>query len=124
MKKLIYLFLTVLIVSCSGEDSNSDEGNKIKLVGTWVGDFLDPENDEVVGNTTLILIANNTGSVSTVFSDGETFSSAISWTSTATTITFIYDDGSSDVTTYNFISDNQLEVTREDGFYAILDKVI
>ena len=27
MKKLIYLFLTVLIVACSGEDNNNDENN-------------------------------------------------------------------------------------------------
>ena len=39
MKKLIYLFLTVLIVACSGDDSNSDSGdnnnNTSSLVGTW-----------------------------------------------------------------------------------------
>ena len=27
MKKLIYLFLTVLVVACSGDDSNSDSGD-------------------------------------------------------------------------------------------------
>ena len=27
MKKLLYLFLTVLIVGCSGDDNNNDENN-------------------------------------------------------------------------------------------------
>ena len=39
MKKLIFIFLTVLIVGCSGDDSNSDSGdnnnNTSSLVGTW-----------------------------------------------------------------------------------------
>ena len=39
MKKLLYLFLTVLMVACSGDDSNSDSGdnnnNTFSLVGTW-----------------------------------------------------------------------------------------
>ena len=39
MKKLLYIFLTVLIVGCSGDDSNSDSGdnnnNTSSLVGTW-----------------------------------------------------------------------------------------
>ena len=36
MKKLIYLFLTVLVVACSGDDSNSDSGdNTSSLAGIW-----------------------------------------------------------------------------------------
>ena len=37
MKKLIYLFLTVLIVACSGEDSNnnSNNGSNLSINGKW-----------------------------------------------------------------------------------------
>jgi hypothetical protein len=37
MKKLIYLFLTVLIVACSGEDSNnsSNNGSNVSIEGRW-----------------------------------------------------------------------------------------
>jgi len=36
MKKLIYLFLTVLVAACSGDDSNSDSGdNTSSLAGIW-----------------------------------------------------------------------------------------
>ena len=39
MKKLIYLFLTLLVVACSGDDSNSDSGdnnnNTSSLAGIW-----------------------------------------------------------------------------------------
>ena len=31
MKKLIYLFLTLLIVACSSDDSNNDDGNQLFL---------------------------------------------------------------------------------------------
>jgi hypothetical protein len=132
MKKLIYLFLTVLIIACSSEDSNNDGNNNNdvnqNLVGTWVADFVDPENNEVYGNTTLTLNIDNTGSVLSVFTleDGfEVYSTTITWSSTTTTITFVYDDGEEDdILTYNFITDDQLSLTdTEDGFNIILDRV-
>ena len=205
MKKLIYLFLALLIVACSSDDSSSDndstapiitlngqaiatinlnstytdagatatddvdgdltssivttgvvntsiEGNYIitytvsdtsgntatttrqvivvedttlnaQLIGTWVGDFIDPENNEVTGYTTLILNADSTGNVESVFTGGEVYSSTISWSSTATILTFVYDDGNEDdVATYNFITDDQLRLTQTDGFEVILDR--
>ena len=36
MKKLLYIFLTVLIVGCSGEDSNnSNDGSNVSIEGRW-----------------------------------------------------------------------------------------
>ena len=37
MKKLLYLFLTVLIVACSGDDSNnnSNNGSNLSINGKW-----------------------------------------------------------------------------------------
>tara|TARA_B110000971_G_scaffold27433_1_gene24631 strand:+ start:139 stop:522 length:384 start_codon:yes stop_codon:yes gene_type:complete len=41
MKKLIYLFLTVLIVGCSGDDSNSNQSQfNPALTGSWYINFL------------------------------------------------------------------------------------
>jgi len=94
-----------------------------QLIGTWVGDFIDPENNEVTGYTTLILNADSTGNVESVFTGGEVYSSTISWSSTATILTFVYDDGNEDdVATYNFITDDQLRLTQTDGFEVILDR--
>ena len=129
MKKLLYIFLTVLIVGCSASTSNNDgDSNSTQnLVGTWVGDFVDPENNEVYGNTTVVLNADSTGSVLSVFTanGGEVYSSTISWSSTTTTITFVYDDGNEDdVFTYNFITDDQVRVTdTTDGFEVILNRI-
>ena len=88
-----------------------------------MGDFIDPENNEVTGYTTLILNADSTGNVESVFTGGEVYSSTISWSSTATILTFVYDDGNEDdVATYNFITDDQLRLTQTDWFEVILDR--
>ena len=39
MKKLIYLFLTVLIVACSGDDSGGGSTNTLEYLGTYRGDI-------------------------------------------------------------------------------------
>ena len=110
---------------CSNNDGDSNSTQN--LVGTWVGDFVDPENNEVYGNTTVVLNANSTGSVLSVFTGDvdEVYSSTIFWSSTTTTITFVYDDGNEDdVFTYNFITDDQVRVTdTTDGFEVILNRV-
>ena len=125
------LFLTVLIVGCSASTSNNDgDSNSTQnLVGTWVGYFVDPENNEVYGNTTVVLNVDNTGSVFSVFTqedgENEVYSATITWSSTTTTITFVYDDGNEDdVLTYTFITDDQVRVTdTTDGFEVILNRV-
>jgi len=124
MKKLIYLFLTVLIVACSSDDSNNGTTLNTQLIGTWVGDFVDPENNEVYAGTA-ILNADGTGSVLVIQTAGEVYSDTISWSSTATILTWIYDDGNDDeVFTYNFITDDQLSLTNyADGYEVILDRV-
>ena len=65
-----------------------------------MADFVDPENNEVYGNTTLTLNVDNTGSVLSVFTydgENEVYSATITWSSTTTTITFVYDDGQEDL---------------------------
>ena len=39
MKKLLYLFLTVLIVGCSGEDNGAGNTNTLEYLGTYRGDI-------------------------------------------------------------------------------------
>jgi hypothetical protein len=49
MKKLIYIFLTVLIVGCSGGDSNDGTTLNSQIVGSW----LDENSSEENGSLTL-----------------------------------------------------------------------
>ena len=44
MKKLIYLFLTVLIVACSSDDSNDGTTLTSQFVGSWVEENSSEEN--------------------------------------------------------------------------------
>jgi hypothetical protein len=39
MKKLLYLFLTVFIVACSGEDNGAGNTNTLEYLGTYRGDI-------------------------------------------------------------------------------------
>ena len=39
MKKLIYIFLTLLIVACSGEDGGGGNTNTLEYLGTYRGDI-------------------------------------------------------------------------------------
>jgi len=93
MKKLTYLFLTVLIVACSSDDSSNEQSNNAQFVGSWENVF---EDEDPNNSDTLVIEfnADGTGSESETF-NGETFSNGtFSWSSTNTTITVSYDDGS------------------------------
>jgi len=65
MKKLIYLFLTVLVVACSGDDSNSDSGdNTSSLAGIWnltsVTNAAGPVDFEATCSNENYLVLNDT----------------------------------------------------------------
>ena len=53
MKKLIYLFLTVLIVACSGDDSNNNNVTN-SLEGRW--DYTSSYDDGLGHNQNLTLL--------------------------------------------------------------------
>ena len=53
MKKLVYLFLTVLIVACSGDDSNNNNVTN-SLEGRW--DYTSSYDDGLGHNQNLTLL--------------------------------------------------------------------
>ena len=65
MKKLFYLFLTVLIVACSGEDSSnsSNNGSNVSIEGRWnyTSYIEDGEQTTVVGCELLDYLLLNNG---------------------------------------------------------------
>ena len=64
MKKLLYLFLTVLIIACSGDDSNnSNGGSNVSIEGRWnyTSYIEDSEQTTVVGCELLDYLLLNNG---------------------------------------------------------------
>ena len=124
MKKLIYLFLTVLIVACSGDDSN-EQSNNAQFVGSWENVFEDedPNNSD---SLVLEFNADGTGSESETF-NGETYSNGtFSWSSTNTTITVSYDDGDTFSAEYDFLTVDQVKFTiveQGDVYEVIFDRI-
>ena len=100
MKKLIYIFLTVLIVGCSGDDSNNDtvNNNPPDLVGTWEGDTYDaddaPNGDPV--SSLWVQLAETSGGTwnetSYITSISQVY--GVNWTATDTVLTIgLYNNG-------------------------------
>ena len=98
MKKLLYLFLTVLIVACSSDDdSNSGVTLYAQFVGSWLLQY-----DEDDGSVVIIFNADGTGN------DTETY------------------DGIEEieVVEYNFITNDQVRIIDiEDGETVILNRI-
>ena len=80
MKKLIYLFLTVLIVACSGDDSNNandtndgDSNSTQNLVGTWQLNSISVNGvdggDSCLLESYMVLTNSNTGVYYQYYSD-------------------------------------------------------
>ena len=125
MKKLIYLFLTVLIVACSSSDDSNEQSNNAQFVGSWenVFDDEDPNNSD---SLVLEFNADGTGSESETF-NGETYSNGtFSWSSTNTTITVSYDDGDTFSAEYDFLTVDQVKFTiveQGDVYEVIFDRI-
>ena len=124
MKKLIYLFLTVLIVACSGEDSNNNSISiNSDLVGTWSGIITDTGGSTAEQITTLN--SDATGSVSNLWDDGETFSSALVWSSTSSTITITTTlDNETETSEYELLNNNNtVVVTGSNGIVNVYTRI-
>ena len=124
MKKLIYLFLTVLIVACSSEDSNNNSISiNSDLVGTWSGIITDTGGSTAEQITTLN--SDATGSVSNLWDDGETFSSALVWSSTSSTITITTTvDNETETSEYELLNNNNtVVVTGSNGIVNVYTRI-
>ena len=124
MKKLLYLFLTVLIVACSSEDSNNNSISiNSDLVGTWSGIITDTGGSTAEQITTLN--SDATGSVSNLWDDGETFSSALVWSSTSSTITITTTvDNETETSEYELLNNNNtVVVTGSNGIVNVYTRI-
>jgi len=108
MKKLLYLFLTVLIVACSSDDSNDGTTLTSQFVGSWLEESSSEES-----SLTLEFNADGTGS-SIEFYDGDTDTEVFSWSSTSTQLTVTFAPDDVDVLQYEFITNDQLRLSYED----------
>ena len=100
MKKLLYLFLTVLIVACSASTSNNDNinNNSSDLVGFWEGDTYDADdapNGEPVSSLWVHLAEDGGGTWDEIsYLTGINTYLAVGWTATDTVLTIgLYNDG-------------------------------
>ena len=123
MKKLVYLFLTVLIVACSSSNSNNSISINSDLVGTWSGIITDTGGSTAEQITTLN--SDATGSVSNLWGDGETFSSALVWSSTSSTITITTTvDNETETSEYELLNNNNtVVVTRSNGIVNVYTRI-
>ena len=124
MKKLVYLFLTVLIVACSGSDDDSNAGVTLnaQFVGSWLTEF----DDEEGGSLLLEFNADGTGSENEVYDD-ETYTEVFTWSTTSTLMTVTYAPDDVDELMYEFLTDDQVKFTinEDDETYEIIfDRVI
>jgi hypothetical protein len=126
MKKLVYLFLTVLIVGCSSSDDDGNSGVSIadaQFVGSWLTEF---DDDEEGGSLLLEFNADGTGSENFVL-DGESDTEVFTWSTTSTLMTVTYAPDDVDELMYEFLTDDQVKFTinEDDGTYEIIfDRVI
>ena len=121
MKKLVYLFLTVLIVACSGSDDDGNScDNNAQFVGSWLYDDGDEEEPSVY---IIEFNADGTGSSTETF-DGESYTDLFTWCTTSTQFTFTTSSDTG-VGEYDFITNDILRlIDSEDGFTIILNRIV
>ena len=123
MKKLVYLFLTVLIVACSGSDDDSNAGVTLnaQFVGSWLTEF----DDEEGGSLLLEFNADGTGSENFVL-DGESDTEVFTWSTTSTLMTVTYAPNDVDELMYEFLTDDRVRFFEDEDetFEVIFDRVI
>ena len=124
MKKLVYLFLTVLIVACSSSDDDGNSGVTLnaQFVGSWLTEFDDDEG----GSLLLEFNADGTGSENFVL-EGESDTEVFTWSTTSTIMTVTYAPDDVDELMYEFLTDDQVRFTinEDDETYEIIfDRVI
>ena len=123
MKKFIY-FLALIIVACSSDDNdNNSISINSDLVGTWSGIITDTSGNTAEQITTLN--SDATGSVSNLWEDGETFSSALVWSSTSSTVTYTTTvDNESETSEYELSNNNNtVALTTSSGIVNVYTRI-
>ena len=125
MKKFIY-FLALIIVACSSDDNdNNSISINSDLVGTWSGIITDSEGTGNTAEQILTLNSDGTGLVSNLWEDGETFLSALVWSSTSSTITVaITESNETESAEYELSNNNNTVVfTRSNGIVNVYTRI-
>ena len=125
MKKFIY-FLALIIVACSSDDNdNNSISINSDLVGTWSGIITDSEGTGNTAEQILTLNSDGTGLVSNLWEDGETFLSALVWSSTSSTITVTITEGNETESAEYELSNNNNTVvfTRSNGIVNVYTRI-
>ena len=126
MKKLTYLFLALLIVACSSDDNdNNSISINSDLAGTWSGIITDTSGNGNTADQILTLNSDGTGSVSNLWVDGETFLSALVWSSTSSTITVaITESNETESAEYELSNNNNtVVITRSNGIVNVYTRI-
>ena len=116
MKRLFLLSILFALFSCiSGDDDNNSNSTNPELAGIWFTTFSDESGD--VCEQTLTFRSDGTGSVSNIWSDGDTFDSELVWSATATELTFntLIDDETNTVDYELSNNGNTLEITNDEN---------
>jgi len=125
MKKFIY-FLALIIVACSSDDNdNNSISINSDLVGTWSGIITDSEGTGNTAEQILTLNSDGTGLVSNLWEDGETFLSALVWSSTSSTITVTITEGNETESAEYELSNNNntVVITTSNGIVNVYARV-
>ena len=124
MKKVLFTILSLFILSCSSDDNdNNSISINSDLVGTWSGIITSTSGNTAQQITTLN--SDGTGSVSNLWDDGETFLSALVWSSTSSTITVTTTvDNETDSAEYELSNNNDTcVITRSDGIVVVYTRI-
>ena len=125
MKKIFYILFASSIVFSCGSDSDSD--NDITtlnqdLVGSWFGIITDSDGTDGTAEQTLTFNSDGTCSVSNVWDDGETYFSNGTWSSTSSTITSTFSNGT-ETANYELSNNNTCIITRSDGVVIVYTRI-
>ena len=125
MKKIFYILFASSIVFSCGSDSDSD--NDITtlnqdLVGSWFGIITNSDGTDGTAEQTLTFNSDGTCSVSNVWDDGETYFSNGTWSSTSSTITSTFSNGT-ETANYELSNNNTCIITRSDGVVIVYTRI-
>ena len=125
MKKIFYILFASSIVFSCGSDSDSDNDSTTlnqDLVGSWFGIITDSDGTDATAEQTLTFNSDGTCSVSNVWDDGETYFSNGTWSSTSSTITSTFSNGT-ETANYELSNNNTCIITRSDGVVIVYTRI-
>ena len=125
MKKIFYiLFASSIVFSCGSDSDNDNDITTLNqdLVGSWFGIITNSDGTDGTAEQTLTFNSDGTCSVSNVWDDGETYFSNGTWSSTSSTITSTFSNGT-ETANYELSNNNTCIITRSDGVVIVYTRI-